>query len=286
MPNPYFIGFELLEAVIFALCLRHAYRAGYGTLWRLLAGVLFGLSLELLTIHQIGAYHYGRFSVMVLEVPLAVGVAWGNQLYGARLFSDATSIPIWLRPIAEAVLVIYIDLLVEPVATQLGMWQFGLPLESEWFGTPYGNFWGFFWLVVLFGISFRLLERLPHLSWRLAVSPLVLLLGLVASQILNAIAYYLLSHQQRNWATASVLFLGVVAVWMSRPKLLHQPPGAAWLFIALSLAYFFGIGLLSGVLLQPTRLLVMSALVTVLGFAACLRWATHARPQPYESGSS
>ncbi|MBE0672073.1 MAG: hypothetical protein IH588_15945 [Anaerolineales bacterium] len=50
MPNIYFILFEIIIYVQFALCLL---KLGFG--------ILFGLMLELATIRQLNAYEYGRF---------------------------------------------------------------------------------------------------------------------------------------------------------------------------------------------------------------------------------
>jgi len=46
MPNNYFLLFELIIYIQFALCLRHAWKQGMANLLRLLAGIIFGVSLE------------------------------------------------------------------------------------------------------------------------------------------------------------------------------------------------------------------------------------------------
>ncbi len=76
MPNPYFVVLELIAYTLFAACLWHAWQRGPHVAWQMLAGVMFGVMLELATIQQLHAYHYGRFLVMVADAPLAVGVAW------------------------------------------------------------------------------------------------------------------------------------------------------------------------------------------------------------------
>ena len=96
--NPYFLGLEILVFLLFGLCLRHAWRQGALNVWQLAAGVIYGLLLEWATIQQLQAYRYGQFHFMIGELPLAVGVAWGTIIYSVHLFSEASNLPLWLRP--------------------------------------------------------------------------------------------------------------------------------------------------------------------------------------------
>src|SRR6185436_4877842 len=101
MPNIYFILFEIIIYIQLSLCLRHAWKQGTAHLLRLFAGILFGVMLELATIRQLHAYEYGRFLIMILDVPLCIGVAWGCILYSVMEFSNASSLPYWARPILD-----------------------------------------------------------------------------------------------------------------------------------------------------------------------------------------
>ena len=69
MTDPYFIIFELIIYLQFALCLLHATHHGTQGMLRLFSGVAFGLLLELATIRQLGAYQYGHFVIMIGAVP-------------------------------------------------------------------------------------------------------------------------------------------------------------------------------------------------------------------------
>lgn len=79
MPEPIFLLFELISYLYFGFCLRHALARGCAL--ELLAGVSYGLLLEVATIVQFQGYHYGRFLVMFGEVPLCIAVSWGVILY-------------------------------------------------------------------------------------------------------------------------------------------------------------------------------------------------------------
>jgi hypothetical protein len=106
MPDIYFILFELVIYIQLALCLHHASKQGTVNLLRLFAGIFFGVTLELATIRQLEAYEYGQFLIMVWDVPLCIGVAWGCILYSVMEFSDASSLPYWTRPILDGLLAV------------------------------------------------------------------------------------------------------------------------------------------------------------------------------------
>jgi hypothetical protein len=100
MPNLYFILFEIIIYIQLGLCLGHALKHNVtANLLKLGFGILFGVALELATIRQLNAYEYGRFLLMVLDVPLCIGVAWGCIIYSVMEFSDASSLPYWFRPV-------------------------------------------------------------------------------------------------------------------------------------------------------------------------------------------
>jgi len=55
MPNAYFLLFELIIYIQFALCLRHAWTHRPANVLRLLFGAAFGILLELATIRRLNA---------------------------------------------------------------------------------------------------------------------------------------------------------------------------------------------------------------------------------------
>ena len=179
MPNTYFILFELIIYTQLAICLRHAWKHGAANLLRLLAGILFGVLLELATIRQLNAYQYGRFVIMVLDVPLCIGVAWGCILYSAMEFSDASSLPYWTRPVLDGLLALNIDLALDAVAIRFGFWDWGQGLRFQYFGVPFANFWAWFWVIFFFSLGYRIFAS--RKDWvGISVSPLLaIIVGLL-----------------------------------------------------------------------------------------------------------
>src|SRR5258708_35541673 len=112
MPGPYPITFEVLIFALFGLCLRHAWRAGLPFVLRLLAGLVFGIVLELATLRQLNTYRYGQFLVMIDDLPLAIGIGLSVIIYASMLYSDATALPALALPILDGLLAVSLQLFV------------------------------------------------------------------------------------------------------------------------------------------------------------------------------
>jgi len=265
MLNPYAVVFEVVLAALFGLCLRHALRSGWARAWQLAAGVVFGVLLEAITIQQLHAYHYGHFLIMLGEVPLMVGVGWGVIIYSARVFSDATNLPEWARPLLDGLLALNIDLAMDALAIRLGLWDWGHGLTWQFFGVPFANFWAWFWVVFSFSVGVRALARPTSWAGRWLGPPGALLLGL-----LNLLAMdWLIISLPPEWYIPTIfmtiaLALGVVLAL--RPRLSGRPadPLVFWVPFAFH-AYCLGAGLLSLALLQPPALLAVSLGMLALG---------------------
>ncbi len=268
MLNPYFLFLELVVLVSFGLCLRHAWRKGFPVVWQLLAGVIFGLLLEKSTIQQLHAYHYGHFTLMIGQVPLMVGVAWGTIIYSARLFSDASSTPEWARPVLDGLLALNIDLSMDALAIRLGMWDWGLGFKAQYFGVPYANFWAWFWVVFSFSFGLRLLTRRGNWSghWLGPVGAILVgLVGVVGSNKLIA------DVVSANWYQTTIfLTLGAalsLVVWL-QPRFYLYPVDSLVLWVPFGFhAYFLTAGLVSGVIFKPPFLLLMSMAMMVISLA-------------------
>ena len=276
MPNPYAVVFEVVLAALFALCLRHALHAGPARAWQLLAGVIFGVLLEAATIQQLHAYHYGRFLIMLGEVPLMVGVGWGVIIYSARVFSDSTSLPEWARPLLDGLLALNIDLAMDALAIRLGLWDWGHGLAWQFFGVPFANFWAWFWVVFSFSVGLRALARPATWSGRWLGPPGAVLLAMANLLAMDSLIVAL----PPEWYIPTIfmtLGLALAVVLALRPRFSGPPadPLAFWVPFAFH-AYCLGVGLLSLALLRPPVLLLVSlammALALVLHRNIVLPW--------------
>ena len=258
VPEIYRYAFELLVFTIFLICLRHAWKAGGPAVLQLACGVIFGLLLEMATIRQLNAYRYGTFAVMVFNVPLGVGLAWGSMIYAARIFSNATNLPEWARPLLDALLVLNIDLSMDAIAIRLGMWDWGNGLHFQYFGVPYANFWAWFWVVFSFSAGLRLLVNRPGWVGRWLAPPAAVLLGLAGVLCTNALITYWIPRPFYELSIAAVLLVSMVTVLALRPRLTYRPePLTAWIPLIIHF-YFLAAGLLTGILLNIPFLLAVS----------------------------
>lgn len=265
MPSYYLISMEIIVGVLLIMCLRHAWRAGPEHVLRLTAGVLFGVLLELATIYQLSAYSYGTFLLMISDVPLAVGIGWGVIIYSAKLFSDATNLPEAIRPLLDGLLALNIDLAMDAIAIRLGMWDWGQGLQFQYFGVPYANFWAWFWVVVSFSASIRLLTSQARGYWRWLAPFGALILGLAGVLCANAFIVYVVPRQFYELTVGFPLASTLLVVLLHRPKLTGRPPDLLAFWVPFGFhAYFIAAGLLSGTILDPPVLLAVSVIMFLI----------------------
>jgi hypothetical protein len=267
MPNLYFLLFELIMYLQLALCLRHAWKQGTAKLLRLFAGIVFGVTLEIATIRQLNAYEYGQFLIMILDVPLCIGVAWGCILYSAMEFSDGSSLPYWTRPVLDGLFALNIDLALDAVAIRLGFWDWGQGLEFQYFGVPYANFWGWFWVIFFFSLGYRLFARRKDWvgTW---LSPLLaLILGLASVLATNALITFVIPWAYTGLVVSILLTAALIFVVALRPRfyLTPIPSLVFWVPLLIHLYSLFA-GLISGVILEPPALLLISLTMIAIAF--------------------
>ena len=268
MPNPYFLIFELIIYLELVLCLRHAWKNGPQSLLKLLLGVVFGVLLELATLRQLNAYHYGRFIIMVFDVPLCIGIAWSCIIYSVMEFSDAAGLSYFLRPVLDGLLALNIDLALDVVAIRLGFWGWGRGLEFQYFGVPYANFWAWFWVVFSFSFGFRLLSRRTDFIGTWLSAPLALVIGLIGVLGTNALIAFVVPRAWYTFSIAFVILGALFLVFIRRPALYQRPVGTLSFWIPfLNHAYLLIAGLISGVILNPPFLLAVSLAMLVIALA-------------------
>ena len=264
MPNAYFIGFELMIYLLFALCFQHAKRQGLANLLRLLAGVLYGIILEIATLRQLSAYEYGQFLFMFKDVPLCIGVAWSCIIYSSMEFSNASSLPYWARPILDGLLALNIDLALDAVAIRLGFWSWGQGLKFQYFGVPYANFWAWFLVVFSFSLGYRLLAHREEWIVRWVSPLLALIVGLAAVLGTNIFALVDPLKDHKIFLAVTLLFALIVVITM-RPRFSRSavPRLVFWIPFSIHL-YVLTAGVISGVIFEPTFLLIIGLGMAIL----------------------
>ncbi len=267
MQRYYLIAFEIVMLILLYFCLKYAWRhGGWPAIWVLFAGVIFGWLLEWATIMQLSAYEYGNFILKIGPLPLCIGIGWGVIIYSAMLFSDASSLPEWARPLLDALLALNIDLAMDAIAIRVGMWDWGQGLNFNYFGVPYANFWAWFWVVFSFSAALRLLRHLPSWAGRwLAPMGAITLSTLVVLGTNALIVYVLWPAGLSETSNAFVLLSALAMVMALQPKFNQRPmePLVFWVPFAFHITFLI-MGLHSGVILQPPILLIVSLMMLAM----------------------
>lgn len=250
--------------LLFALSIQHARQQGLTNLLRLMAGVFYGIILELATLRQLNAYEYGQFLLMIGDVPLCIGIAWSCIIYSSMEFSDASNLPYWVRPILDGLLALNIDLALDAVAIRLGFWSWGQGLKFQYFGVPYANFWAWFLVVFSFSLGYRLLAHRENWVVRWISPLLALIIGLAAVLGTNVLAVEGSLHDHRLFLAVTLAFAMIVVITM-RPRFSRTTvPGIVFWTPFITHMYILSAGLISGVIFEPSFLLIVGLGMTII----------------------
>lgn len=284
---------ECCMYILFALCCIHAYKKGMGHLMYLLGGLGFGLLLEYVNVATNAGYRYGQFGLMLgippHNIPVCIGTGWAIIIYTSRLISDALGMPLWTAAALDALLAINIDLSMDVVAYRLHMWhwdwesrgpQYNL-LTSQWFGVPYGNFYGWLCVVFFYSSFARLLERVKvkrsaAILWWKASIPF---LSIMISQVTLYISLFPLSDFLRLFGINSahrLVALLILFIFMSirgfSKRVSTSPsntslPFITWLVPAWFHCYFFAWLFIGGFYKENAWMTAWSVVSLLTGFA-------------------
>lgn len=274
MPKLEFYLFEILTILLFLVCFWHASRQGKTRVLELFASLIYGVALEWMTIQQIEAYHYGQFLIMFDGAPLCIGLGWAVIIFSCMEFVKNLEMPDFARPFLVGLLALNIDAGMDAVAIRLGFWNWVIPLNLQWYGVPWGNFWSWYIVAASFsGLVYWLRAKGWHTSkrlWRQFFYPVIALAGSIA--ILAVTNFLFVTFFARNDLASAMsmvvlIYSGIVIVFVVRPKWLH-PPRMDWMVLAVPLGFhlFFTIfGFLRGIYSQLTVLAVVGILMFVTG---------------------
>jgi uncharacterized membrane protein len=225
---PVFVHEWIVAPLAVLLTLAHARRA-LGTrraLLELSVLAAYGFALEWAAMAQFAAYHYGPgWTVAPEGVPLAVALVWAAVIFGAMTLAVRVGArgP-WDRAATAAALAITLDLLMEPVASQLDLWVW--TPAGHWLGVPIGNFVG--WAVIVGGYTLGAERWADSGSWRREVAHRV---GLCLAAIAGLIAVGGMWRGAgaeaafaggRGWVAWAALLLGTLALSRARAHGPHE----------------------------------------------------------------
>jgi hypothetical protein len=150
-------------------------RKDYWSIAHILSGSMFGITLEYANVYIGETYTYSReFLIQVgaypNNIPIVIGLSWGLIIWACMNVSNRFNLPFWARSILDGLLALTIDLSMDTIAIRLdgGFWNWhGIPLESlptvnSFFGVNYGNFTGWFYVVVIFSVLLRFEKQVIH----------------------------------------------------------------------------------------------------------------------------
>ncbi len=277
--KPEFLIFELLTFVVFLACLWHASRQGRLRVLELVFGLVFGVFLEWMTIQQLSAYEYGHFLVMFDGAPLCIGLGWAVIIYSGMEFVKTLKMPEYARPFLVGFLALNIDLAMDVIAIRLGFWNWVIPMNSQWFGVPWGNFWA--WYIVVTSFS-GFLYLFHHKGWpkakqgwkRWGYVPLSFVISVLILAVTNTAFQKVFSATELLSAMSMILllWLGVVMVFTAKPKILPLKR-VDWVVFSVPLVfhlYFNILGFAFGYYSQQPILAVIGLLMLISGFAVHL----------------
>ena len=225
MPEPAFIAFEILTFLLFIACLWHAARQGKTRVLELVTSLVYGVLLEWLTIMQVEAYEYGKFLVMFDGAPLCIGLGWAVIIYSGMEFVKNFDMPDFARPFMVGLLALNLDAGMDALAIRLGFWNWVIPLDMQWFGVPYGNFWAWYIVVTSFsGLVYwsraKGWSTSRHMLKQWLYAPLALIVSIVILMLSNYSFVTLLGRSDLGTAMALILLLllGATVIFVTRPS--------------------------------------------------------------------
>mgnify|MGYP006280220413 CR=1 FL=1 len=165
------IPFTILLSFVVLMMFHKPWKPGFVVLSLFIA--LSGFFVEAIGVHTnliFGDYSYGRnLGIKLWGTPLLIGVNWLMLTYIGYVLTKDLAVPLILRIIAGAIMLVLYDLFMEPMAMKLDMWN--------WAGSnvPLQNYFAWFVISVLF-ISLFYIFRIKAVN-KLALTIFLIQIG-------------------------------------------------------------------------------------------------------------
>ena len=162
---------EFLSLLMFIVIILYlgVKRKDYRSIAQILAGSVFGVTLEYMNVIVFETYTYSTHFIVQVgsppdNIPIVIGLSWGLIIWACIQVSNQIGLPKWSRPFLDGLLALTIDLSMDTIAIRLdeGFWVWNyIPMESiptlnSFFGVNWGNFVGWFQVVLIFSVLLRL----------------------------------------------------------------------------------------------------------------------------------
>jgi uncharacterized membrane protein len=273
----------LIELAVYAVAcpmLVTAYRRSMRSFATLVAAIVFGLLIELYFVYLGNEldgvpYEYGRFLVMVADVPLWVGIGWGIIVHAAGEAAERIDAPEIVKAISAGLLAVSLDVVLDPVAHSRGWWSWGGEARGGFFGVPYDNFLGWMMIVTYFVLFIRAgFRRWPAgtKTWRDWAIPCG---AILPSMVAVAVTQFGLDwlYDEISQPLTFLVVMGPLLVVAAR-AFLRTPahPASSWYVSVVPVlfhAIFLGVALIAGVWRSHSSLILvmpLAATASVAGF--------------------
>ncbi|MFB6299053.1 MAG: carotenoid biosynthesis protein [Halobacteriales archaeon] len=254
-----------------ALCFLHA-DGDADELTLLGTALIYGFLLEQGSIIAFEAYVYAtdRFVVALLDVPIAIALAWAAIIYAAIKMGDHLDLSASQLPFFTALYALHIDIAIDAVAIRIPFWEW--QTGGVWFGVPLGNFVAWYLVAMLFTGSYLLLRsitanRLLQSGGTLIASVIGLLVGL-------ELYIDLIKASGLIWEVLVFVGIVLVALWVlgrEKPRRHPMPLTGPILIVGLLFHLYFLllIGLFGIYRTEPVLLVIA---VAMLGLTVWMHW--------------
>lgn len=240
---------EVAALTLFLLSLLETRKKGFSRLLEFVIIIEYGLLLEELDQRIFKTYHYGpNFLFTIGHVPVCIAWLWAVILASSMAISDALGLPEKIRPFADALFAVWIDLSVDAIAIRMGYWSWVIPLNEGWFGVPAGNLYAWMWVAFFYSACARIVRRLvkkdQKWQWVYLGLPVFSYLGLfVAMNSLGFIGKGLGLTTQRHrlyifW-TQFAIFSGIVSAGWERRQTTGEFVAPVWWWSRFSIHLYF-----------------------------------------------
>ena len=244
-----FLFVEITALILFCLGLVESARKGPGRFLEFFMIFIYGLLLETLDMRIFKTYHYGpEFRIWLGHVPVAIAWLWAMILSSSMAISDSWGLPAAIRPFADALLAVLIDLSIDAIAIRVGFWGWTIPLTEGWFGVPAGNLYAWMWVAFFYSFWARAVrlreDRNKTWRWAYLILPFLSYAGLFLAMVsLGWIGKVLgfTSHSQRLWIfwAQFLIFAAVVAAGFAFKTKSDEKIAPIWFWGRLAVQVYF-----------------------------------------------